>query len=81
MALSFLKRHGEAGDAFAAVCEVSPRYANAAISAAASYSMAGRTREAAEWMDFCLKNGLAKRSQFEEMEYFENLRASEHWRE
>ncbi len=81
MALASLERYGEAGDAFAAVCEVSPEYTGAALSAASCYSMAGRTREAAEWMDFCLKRGLAERQQFEEEEFFANLRASEHWRD
>jgi tetratricopeptide (TPR) repeat protein len=79
--LAALARYDEAGDAFAAVCMVSPEYPGAALSAAASYSMAGRTREAAEWMDFCLERGLAERRQFEELDFFANLRASEHWRE
>ena len=43
--------------------------------------MAGRTREAAKWMDFCLERGLAERRQFEELDFFANLRASEHWRD
>ncbi len=81
MALAYLERYGEAGEAFAAVCAVSQRYPGAAISAAANYSMAGRTREAAEWMDFCLEHGLAERSQFEERDFFANLRASEYWRD
>ena len=81
MALAYLERYGEAGEAFAAVCAVSQRYPGAAISAAANYSMAGRTREAAEWMGFCLEHGLAERSQFEERDFFANLRASEYWRD
>ena len=78
-ALASLRRFGDAADAFAAVCEMNPDFPHAAFSAAASYSMAGRTDESARWVRVCVERGLAEARTFREHPFFENLRASEHW--
>jgi tetratricopeptide (TPR) repeat protein len=79
-ALARLERYAEAGDEFARVSEVDPGYKSAAFFAAASYSMAGKTQEAAHWMQVCLDKGLATPEQFRDSEFFENLKASAHWK-
>ena len=78
-ALARVERYGEAGEYFARTCDLRPEHPGAAYFAAASFSMAGRTKDAAHWMRFCLERGLAEREQFETGDFFENLRASEHW--
>jgi spermidine synthase/thioredoxin-like negative regulator of GroEL len=78
-ALARLERYGEAADAFAQVCELDPAYQGAAFFAAASYSMAGRNKEAAHWLRFCLERNLATKEQVLESAFFENLKSSEYW--
>ncbi len=74
-----LQKFDEAAASFAAVAGIQPDFPRAAYHAAACYSLAGMTRESAQWMQFCLDRGLMKRSDFESHEWFENLRASADW--
>ncbi|MBN2171475.1 MAG: fused MFS/spermidine synthase [Candidatus Krumholzibacteriota bacterium] len=78
-ALASLRRFAEAGDAFAAVCAMDPDFPHAAFSAAASYSMAGRTEESAHWVRVCVERRLAEPQAFRTHPFFANLRASERW--
>lgn len=78
-ALARLERYGEAGRAFAAVCERNPRFQNAAYFAAASFSMANELQEAAKWARYCIDEGLNSPDKFATDPFFANLRASEHW--
>jgi len=77
--LARLERNGEAGERFAQVVELDADFPDAAYFAAASFSKAGRTAEAAQWMRYCLDHGLAQRHQFETQDFFANLRASDDW--
>ncbi|MBU8871953.1 MAG: fused MFS/spermidine synthase [Gemmatimonadales bacterium] len=74
-----LERYGEAGAAYANICDIQPDFPSAGFNASACCSMAGQTAHSAEWMHFCLEHDLAKREQFETNQYFVNLRESEHW--
>jgi len=78
-ALARLERYGEAGRAFAAVCERNPRFQNAAYFAAASFSMANELAEAAKWARYCVDEGLSSPDKFATDPFFANLRASEYW--
>jgi spermidine synthase len=79
-ALARLEQFSEAGDVFTRVYELDNSYPGAAYFAAASYSMAGRTADAGEWMELCLERRLATYEQFETGEFFETLRNSADWR-
>ena len=80
-ALARLEQFSEAGDVFTRVYELDNSYPGAAYFAAASYSMAGRTVDAGQWMELCLERRLATYEQFETADFFETLRNSADWRE
>ncbi len=77
--LARLKRYGEAAEYFVKACDIQPDYRGSAYFAAASFSLAGRTEEAAEWMQICLEGGFASPEQFLGESHFANLRESAHW--
>jgi cytochrome c-type biogenesis protein CcmH/NrfG len=77
--LARLERNAAAGERFARVVELDAEFPNAAYFAAASFSMAGRTQDAAHWMRYCLQHDLATLQQFEQEDFFANLRASNDW--
>ena len=54
-----LERFDEAAGAYAAACGIQTDFPSAGYFAAACFSMAGQTEKSAEWMAFCLENGLA----------------------
>lgn len=77
--LARLERYAEAGAAFARAHELDPLYPDAAYFAAASFSRAGRTAEAARWVRVCLAKKLGDPARFLSDPNFAALRASPDW--
>jgi Flp pilus assembly protein TadD len=76
-----LGRHEEAGAAFVRAHDLDPGFPEAAYHAAVSYSLAGRTLEAASWVAVCLERRLCDPTRFLTEAHFANLRASPQWRQ
>ena len=79
--LARLERYAEAGETFAAVQGSAPGFGDAAYFAAACFSLAGRTDEAARWVAVCLDEGRIDAESFLTSANFANLRESADWDE
>lgn len=74
-------RYADAAEAFARVHDLDPLFPEAAYSAAASYSLAARPREAAAWMEVCIEKRLCDPGRFLHEAHFANLRQSSVWQQ
>ena len=74
-------RYADAAEAFARVHDLDPLFPEAAYSAAASYSLAARPREAAAWMEVCIEKRLCDPARFLHEAHFANLRQSSAWQQ